>query len=220
MEARQEDKFVSIFISNLSHKKTALSCTRALNYQYVKNSNSIMLFETSRNCGKFSTYGCMKFLFLNMTRIGAFKMIPFLYSAFRISCFIDQTRGILTLHWMFRMVIIPSHQLFASVAISVVSPYSLRMFPQTFIILNEHVYSKCSLYVLQTNLISFIRHNLTTSPNLSWKRTYLNLTPRSWTLLEKQPIMQPHKKIPTFYETRRFITVFTTAPSAPYTQPD
>jgi hypothetical protein len=37
--------------------------------------------------------------------------------------------------------------------------------------------------------------------------TYL----RSWALLEKPPIVQPLKNFPTFYGTRRFITVFTRA---------
>jgi hypothetical protein len=37
--------------------------------------------------------------------------------------------------------------------------------------------------------------------------TYL----RSWALLEKLPIVQPLKKLPAFYGTRRFIAVFTEA---------
>jgi hypothetical protein len=37
------------------------------------------------------------------------------------------------------------------------------------------------------------------------------LTPWSWVLLEKLIVTQPVKKFPTFYGTRWFITVFTTA---------
>jgi hypothetical protein len=32
---------------------------------------------------------------------------------------------------------------------------------------------------------------------------------RTWTLLEKLPVAQPRKNCPAFYETRKFITVFT-----------
>jgi hypothetical protein len=42
--------------------------------------------------------------------------------------------------------------------------------------------------------------------------TYLLTHLRSWALLEKLPIVQPLKNFPTFYETRRLITVFTRAP--------
>jgi hypothetical protein len=35
------------------------------------------------------------------------------------------------------------------------------------------------------------------------------LTPRSWVLLEKPPVAQLSKNIPTLYKTRRFINVFT-----------
>jgi hypothetical protein len=37
------------------------------------------------------------------------------------------------------------------------------------------------------------------------------LTPRCWAFLEKQAVAQSLKNIPTFYGTRRFITVFTRA---------
>jgi hypothetical protein len=44
------------------------------------------------------------------------------------------------------------------------------------------------------------------------ERFYWNLlTPCSWTLLEKPPVAQLLMKCPTFYGTRRFITVFTRA---------
>jgi hypothetical protein len=43
------------------------------------------------------------------------------------------------------------------------------------------------------------------------KTTYLLTYLRSWALLEKLPIVQPLKNFPTFYGTRRFITVFTRA---------
>jgi hypothetical protein len=36
-------------------------------------------------------------------------------------------------------------------------------------------------------------------------------TPWSWAILEKPPVVQLLKNIPTFYGTRRFITVFTRA---------
>jgi hypothetical protein len=46
-------------------------------------------------------------------------------------------------------------------------------------------------------------------PFIKRRHTFLHpLTPRSWALLEKQPVAQLLKKIPTFYGTRRFITVF------------
>jgi hypothetical protein len=41
--------------------------------------------------------------------------------------------------------------------------------------------------------------------------TYLLTYLRSWALLEKPPVVQPLKNFPTFYGTRRFITVFTRA---------
>jgi hypothetical protein len=39
---------------------------------------------------------------------------------------------------------------------------------------------------------------------------------RSWALLEKSPIVQPLKKFPAFYGTRRFIAVFKKPPAGPY----
>jgi hypothetical protein len=39
----------------------------------------------------------------------------------------------------------------------------------------------------------------------------IKLTPCSWTLLEKPPVVQLLKNFPKFYGTRRFITVFTRA---------
>jgi hypothetical protein len=43
------------------------------------------------------------------------------------------------------------------------------------------------------------------------KTEYAQLTPWSWALLEKLPVVHPHKNFPTFYGTRRFLTVFTRA---------
>jgi hypothetical protein len=42
-------------------------------------------------------------------------------------------------------------------------------------------------------------------------RTGCYLTPWWWALLEKPPVLHPLKNFPTFYGTRRFITVFTRA---------
>jgi hypothetical protein len=46
---------------------------------------------------------------------------------------------------------------------------------------------------------------------MSIKGTYLFTYLRSSALLEKSPVVQPLKNFPTFYGTRRFITVFTRA---------
>jgi hypothetical protein len=49
-------------------------------------------------------------------------------------------------------------------------------------------------------------------PSFSFKMCPRNVTySRSWALLEKLPVAQPLKNFPTFYGTRRFITVFTRA---------
>jgi hypothetical protein len=37
------------------------------------------------------------------------------------------------------------------------------------------------------------------------------LAPRNWVLLEKLTVAQPLQKFPAFYETLRFVAVFTTA---------
>jgi hypothetical protein len=49
---------------------------------------------------------------------------------------------------------------------------------------------------------------------------YLLLTPQSRVLLEKLTVSRLVKKFPTFYGTRRFITVFTSATNCPYPGPD
>jgi hypothetical protein len=44
-----------------------------------------------------------------------------------------------------------------------------------------------------------------------FKQLFLLTHSRSWALLEKPPIVQLLKNFPAFYETRRFITLFTRA---------
>jgi hypothetical protein len=46
---------------------------------------------------------------------------------------------------------------------------------------------------------------------VTWNLLYYLTHSWSWALLEKLPIVQPFKKFPAFYGTRRFITVFTRA---------
>jgi hypothetical protein len=47
---------------------------------------------------------------------------------------------------------------------------------------------------------------------LSWQPRFTNwLTPWSWVLVDKSPLAHSPKKFSTFYEARRFITVFTRA---------
>jgi hypothetical protein len=64
---------------------------------------------------------------------------------------------------------------------------------------NHRVLKIPSISVLQLNRIFYTSGPLT------------NLTPLSWVLLDKPPVAQILKNFPTFYETQRFITVFTSA---------
>jgi hypothetical protein len=58
-----------------------------------------------------------------------------------------------------------------------------------------HLWTVNSVYGLSVEICWYLTHSLTHS----W----------SWALLEKLPIVQLPKNFPAFYETRRFITVFT-----------
>jgi hypothetical protein len=57
------------------------------------------------------------------------------------------------------------------------------------------------------------RHTEILSSGSTWTHILYNLLTylRSWALLEKPPILRSLKKFPAFYETQKFITVFTRA---------
>jgi hypothetical protein len=55
------------------------------------------------------------------------------------------------------------------------------------------------------------KQTISTRLRTPFKKQVSELTPCTWALLEKPPVAQPVKNFPTFYGTRRFITVFTRA---------
>jgi hypothetical protein len=92
------------------------------------------------------------------------------------------------IHWN----VLRNHQLVSKDQSLRVNAFALSSEP-----LSSNGLLRHNTYILR-NWIKYSTHNSLTH---SW----------SWALLEKLPIVQPLKKFPAFYGTRRFITMFTRA---------
>jgi hypothetical protein len=76
----------------------------------------------------------------------------------------------------------------------------------------SHLTAYCIIFVVSFSVYNATIINLKRMLKYNIKHTAVTGThSQSRAILEKLPVVQPHEKFPTFYGTRRFITVFTRA---------